>query len=333
MNQKKFIEFLKKERFKFVFLEILKKTNPTHPLKEKRGMTLIELMISLVILTTLSITVFRFSYRSLMDRSKLEKKINDRSKKERVRKLIMEDIYQALDFRDINLEIYNEVMKKGLKYYKDRYNKMKKKKDSNQGLTEWEKFYFPEDSKEHKERLFRFEEKTSKPLTHFIGKKNFLHFTSTHNRRTLRDSASSNIVEIGYFLKKCKSLKQDKTYNSCLWRRLSLVLDDDVSKGGSERVILERVKKFELFYTEKVSQDSKEVKVDWKDEWRSDFRGDSSTRKKFPLAVMVSLIWEEDEKIGGQKKSKDVSLHIVAPLMRTLNLMRSVYQGKEKEKN
>lgn len=279
-------------------------------IKKTRGMMLIELMISLVIFTTLSITVFRFSHRALIDKSMVERRIYDRSQKDRIQKLMQSDIYQTFDFKDINFEIYSKVQEDRSRDLNDLWKKIQDKQ-----ANEYEKFYGPENKAEYLRRSANFAVPSYKKLTHYLGKKDSMHFTTSNHVRLIKDSAVSNIVEVGYFLRKCKSVDKKTTFSSCLWRRSSAIIDDDVSKGGVERVVLEGVKKFQISYTQRISQDSSGVKADWKDEWISDYRGKSSTRGKFPLAVLIFLSWERKQKERGKEISKTFSLNFVTPLM------------------
>ena len=290
------------------FIRLFSQSKPS--LKREQGIMLIELMISLLILTTLSLTVFQFSRRAFIDKGKIERKISEGSKKDRLRSLLQADIYKAFDFQNINHQIYSAVQEERVRELNDLWKKIKENK-----ANEYEKFYGPSNEKEYQNFFNDLNVTRHTKLTHFVGKKNFMHFTTTHHTRTMKDSAESDIVEVGYFLKPCKSLDKSTQFESCLWRRISLILDDEVSKGGTQRVILEGVNKFQLSYAERIYKTASETKVDWKDEWISTYKGASYSRGKFPLAVLVSLSWEEKRKERGKDIEKDLSLEIVTPLM------------------
>ncbi len=104
-------------------------------------------------------------------------------------------------------------------------------------------------------------------LTQFIGKSDQIHFTTLNHQRTVANSAESNIVEVGYYINDCKSRLTDKT-SRCLWRRTSLYLDNDVTRGGEATLLLDNVNVLKFEYLNEDSSDK-----EWHSTWISDKNG------------------------------------------------------------
>jgi prepilin-type N-terminal cleavage/methylation domain-containing protein len=120
--------------------------------------------------------------------------------------------------------------------------------------------------------------------TQFIGKENSMHFTSLNNQRTTANSQESDQVEVGYFLATCKSRLDAKKESSCLWRRSSLIIDNDVTRGGEATPLVENVTDFKLEY---LSDDPQQK--EWKKIWQTDTNGDAITQNMFPYLVRITL--------------------------------------------
>jgi hypothetical protein len=121
-----------------------------------------------------------------------------------------------------------------------------------------------------------------------------MNFVTSNNARAIKNSQQADFIEVGYSLKDCKSLGGETPGSSkCLWRRSSVIVDDDVTKGGDEVVLLENISEFTLRYIGKGKQD-------WSKDWRSDEGGDGITKNKYPEAVEVSLTTEK--KVGAKTK-------------------------------
>ncbi len=132
-------------------------------------------------------------------------------------------------------------------------------------------------------------------LTQFIGKADQVHFTTLNHQRTVANSHESNIVEVGYYINDCKSRVTDKT-SRCLWRRNSLTLDNDVTRGGESTLLLDNVTDFKLEYLNEDFNDK-----EWRSTWISDANGDARTQNKFPLMVKITLeIHDKDSKDIGK---------------------------------
>jgi prepilin-type N-terminal cleavage/methylation domain-containing protein len=120
-------------------------------------------------------------------------------------------------------------------------------------------------------------------LTHFIGKESFMHFTTLNHYRTTANAQESNQIEVGYFVDSCKS-RSKGTSSKCLWRRSSIIVDNDVTRGGDATPLIENVTEFKLEY---LSENINEK--EWKREWMTDNNGSGTMQNMFPSLVKITL--------------------------------------------
>lgn len=246
-------------------------------MKQNRGFTMIELMITMAILATLTMMTAQSISQAIKAKVKLQDQIDDVSRMRDAVRLIERDINLAYHYRDIEKELELAI----------------KKKMRPPGSA------IPEQPEE--QQLARPEVTRHDPQTHFVGNGEGLNFVTMNNARTVRDTKQADFIEVGYFVRDCKSLNEEKGTSKCLLRRSSPYVDLDVTKGGSEVILLENVSEFKLRYIGKGKQD-------WVSDWRSDMQGDGVTKGRFPQAVEVSLTVEKKEK----GKAKKYSMQIIA---------------------
>lgn len=246
-------------------------------MKFQRGFTMIELMITMAILATLTMLTAQSISQSIKAKIKLQDQIDDISKMRDAVRLIERDINLAYHYRDIEKELDLAI---------------KKKMQPPGGNI---------DASMVEQPPVQPEVTRHDPQTHFVGNGEGMNFVTMNNARTVRNTRQADFIEVGYFVRDCKSLNEAKGSSKCLWRRSSPYVDLDVTKGGSEVVLLENISEFKLRYIGKGKQD-------WGSDWRSDMQGDGVTRGKFPQAVEVSLTVEKKEK----GKAKKYSMQIIA---------------------
>lgn len=255
-----------------------------------RGFTLIEVLLSATILATLSMLAARSIQQAVRAKTKLQGQIDEVSKMRDALRLIERDINLAFHYRDVQKEL-DEMVRK--------LNRPKPK----EGMTpeQAQQLQMQADQQEQQAQEGR-EAPRHELQTHFQGSENAVNFVTMNNARMVRNTRQADFIEIGYALRDCQSV-DGKRSSKCLWRRSSPSVDDDVSKGGDEVVLLEEISEFSLQYIGKGKQD-------WVKDWKTDRGGDATTRGKFPQAVQISLTVERGE---GEKKKK-FSMQIVASI-------------------
>lgn len=147
-------------------------------------------------------------------------------------------------------------------------------------------------------------------LTNFIGKEEFVHFTTLNHYRTTANAQESNEVEVGYYVDSCKSRVTGKS-SQCLWRRNSIIVDNDVTRGGDATPLIENVTTFKLEYLGEGKTDK-----EWKKEWLTDNNGSATTQNLFPALVKISMTIEDKD----NKEFAKFSQTIIAAVRFTNNV-------------
>ncbi len=250
------------------------------------GFTLIEVMISMFIMAMLTVLVSASIRTAVQNKKKLEERIHSETILFDTLRVLKLDIEQAFHYQDVFWEIENLALQQ-LEREKQQQNNTGSSPNLNQPAF----------------GALNAPTQQSQPpvqLTHFLGEKNSMHFTSLNHFRTRYNAPESDQMEVGYFLDSCDRRNGEGT-TKCLWRRTSPQIDNEVDKGGAKVVVAEDVQKFNLRYRS-IREDD-----DWVDQWRSDNKGRSDHRNKFPSFVEVEI--EIDNK--NDKKSRKVSQKIM----------------------
>lgn len=254
---------------------------------DNRGFTLLEIMIAIAILSGLALMTAEAIQNALANRSKFSKQIKDDALVRDVLRVIERDVALAFHHRDISTTMLNEIEQERLK------------KAGGQNLTP-DQLQQLQNSGQVKQ--------VPKNFTAFFGEEDSLHFTTLANVRTYQNSPESEQSEVGYSVRACRSRKpkagrREATSSRCLFRRITPYLDDDVTKGGAEIVLVENVKEFKLRYFGP-------ERDDWVPIWKTGRDGDAISKENFPLAVEVTLTVQDES----DPKSKPVSMLLVAPV-------------------
>lgn len=246
---------------------------------KKNGFTLIEVVIAMSIMAFLTVMVSQSIRRSAEFKKKVQKNIDQRSAVNSAMRIIERDINLAFHYQDINTEVLKEIEKK----------KKSSTTQKSNGKTPTTPQTTGSDSSSS-QIYSNWKIRDIPNYTGFIGKKDAINFTNLNNITVQPGEKVSDQQEVGYFVKNCKSLVDPNVSVKCLWRRTSAYVDDKLEEGGTESVLIEGVKKFELRYFGK-------EKEDWVDSWNSTAEsGDDTTKNKFPQAVEITLTVEQNKK-------------------------------------
>jgi prepilin-type N-terminal cleavage/methylation domain-containing protein len=245
--------------------------------KSEAGFTLIEVLITVGILATMTILATQSIQQAIKSKAKIQEQIDDVSRMRDALRLLEGDINQAFHYRDVETEINDLMNKKTL---------------APGQAPPPPTFATPQDPSLAKR---------SNPVTNFMGTESTIDFVTMNNARMVRNMKQADFMEVGYSLKSCKRISGEEATSQCLWRRNTSWVDDDVTKGGDEIVLLENISEFKLRYIGK-------GKEDWVGTWRTDEGGDASTKGKFPTAVEISLTVEH----GTGAKKKKYMMQIVS---------------------
>ncbi len=276
-------------------------------MKRQQGFTLIEVVIAMSIMAFLTVMVSQSMRRSADFKSKVQKNIDQRSAINSAMRIVERDINLAFHYQDVHTEVMKEIEKKKRAGGNNRGNQGAQGgqgaqgaqggpagqgvqgspgTQGNQGANQNQGNQGNPNAPVYK----NFKIRDVPNYTAFMGTKNAIHFTNINNITIQPGEKVSDQQEVGYFVRTCKSLSDQNVSTQCLWRRTSPYIDDKVDEGGTESVLIEGVKKFELRYFGK-------EKEDWVDSWDSTPEGsDEAIRNKFPSAVEVTLTVEQNKK-------------------------------------
>jgi prepilin-type N-terminal cleavage/methylation domain-containing protein len=247
----------------------------------KKGFTLIETVITLAIMSTLTVMTARTIQQALKSKVKIQEQIDNVSQVRDSLKLIEKDLQLAFHAYDLEKETAVLLMKE-------------KKKATNPGAPQSTpvpgapELPTPEEiassQQQSQPNPYLKEENRTPPTTEFIGKETEMHFVTSNTVRFTKDSPQSDLGEVGYFVESCKHKADKEKFESgsCLYRRSSPLTDKDVTRGGRKMQLLENVEKFELKYFSL-------KKKDWMTTWSSEKTAEDATKFRFPEAVEITL--------------------------------------------
>jgi prepilin-type N-terminal cleavage/methylation domain-containing protein len=260
-------------------------------IRSRRGFTLLELLLSLVILATLTALSSRSIQQALFSKSKIQTQLDEMSQVRDALKIMERDVNLAFHYRDLEMEFREAVKKAGLP----------PGTLQNQGQAGQPGTFVtgaptpPPTADELARRANRVD-----PVTEFDGKAEEMNFITMNAGRLMENQAQANFVKVGYSVKPCKHLGGKEQETKCLVRRQDANVEGDITKGGEDTVLLENVSEFKLRYFGKGKQD-------WVDTWSSK-EGDGAAKGNYPNAVEISLTTENGD--GPQKRK--ISMQIVA---------------------
>lgn len=244
--------------------------------KHTRAFTLLEVILAITIMSTMTLIAVQALTRALRARTKIQAEVDDVSALRDSLRMIRTDINLAFHHRDFEKELLDIASK------------------STSPTT-----VAPGAVQQEPQRQTRRYD----PTTEFIGDEAQVNFVTLNSGRMSSAVVQADFVEVGYSLKSCNNLTTNKS-SSCLYRRIQNIVDEDVKSGGNEIVMLEGVSEFKLRYIG-------ETKQDWVNEWNSSKTAvDGGTRNRFPDSVEVSLAIEREF----EGKEKSYSMQLVVPI-------------------
>lgn len=259
-----------------------------------RGFTLIEVIIAMMIMAFLSLFTVEAIQRALKSRTKIQADIDKTSTVRDALRVMERDINMAFNYRDPAIEVFNQAQKARKKVSGQTLNAT-----GTGGLVS----SLPPATGTDPEK---FKEKVEKISTQFIGDAESINFTSLSNVRLSEDAPTSSQAEVGYKIKSCRRRTTQEQSSKCLWRRVSPYFHEDITRDGTETVLLENVQEFKLRYLGPGKD------AEWKDAWSSSpSGGDDTTKGNFPYAVEITL---EVKDTGAKTKDKTLRMTTVAAI-------------------
>ncbi len=267
----------------------------------RRGFTLMEVIIAMMIMTFLSLFTAESIRRALKSRSKIQNDIDKATTVRDALRVMERDINMAFNYRDPSIEVYNQAQEARKKANSGNLNTPG---SGNAPLTPQQQFLLQQQQAAQQQgNAEKYKLKVEKIQTQFIGEAESIHFTSLSNVRLSEDSKTSTQAEVGYRIKSCRRRTTQEQSSKCLWRRVSPYFHEDITKEGTETVLLENVQEFKLRYLGP-GRDG-----EWVDQWSSGPGADDTTKGHFPYAVEITL---EVKDTGQGAKDKTLRMTSVA---------------------
>lgn len=289
------------------------------------GFTLLELLIALTLMAFVSFFTAQTLKSTMTTSKKIQKDIDVIAELKSAVSLIKMDISRSFNSRDLYIAIYNEAQREHIRQWQEAKNKPATtppptppgnpdplspptpaptpQQTAQDQLNAQAQTTPPE----YKPRL-------DVPKTAFIGKKDALDFTSLNGNSIRKGSNTSELIEVGYQVKKCKRRGKNPKDTECLWRRLSYHLDGEVLEGGQESVLIEDVTQFELKYLRKLEGDDYE----WRENWTMDA---PETQNQLPIAVELKIeVTKPMDKDGENVKKKRTVAYIPLDFVNNENI-------------
>lgn len=250
----------------------------------QRGLTLIEVVISMSIVAFLALQTGRYVRNALKDRIKKQSVVEKATLLKDAIEVIKRDINLALHYHDPNIFIYNIAQKE----------RQKRKSQKTSGAAKTNPIDpldpdnpnpnpIPVNPVEEQKKQEELKLKEEVVLTQFLGTKNTLDFVSRSFASTQPSRPTSDIIELGFKVEECKNRIDPKKTSKCLIRRFDTLVDDKPESGGNEQVLIEDVKNFELSYM------GPKQDTEWVDEWKTKNTLRENQKGHYPYAVKIKL--------------------------------------------
>ncbi len=259
-------------------------------MKNNKGFTLIEVILAITILSTLSVISTIATSRALKSKRKIQTEVETVGALRDSMRIIRNDINLAYNHSDFELDILDESKKKTAP----------PAAAPQPGLGGQPVPPPPPEIPKPSNR--------TSPATYFVGDEKSINFVTMNNGRMSANEAQADFIEVGYFLKNCNIITGDQGRGeptkksqgtNCLYRRTQKIIDQDVTQGGIETMMIDDVTEFSLKYLV-------EGKLDWLKEWKAN----KKRYNIFPDAVEVTLAIEKEF----EGKSKKYSIQYVIPV-------------------
>lgn len=233
-----------------------------------RGLTLLEVLITLAILSVLMLFANRSIQSGIASKVKIQEQVDQMGRLRDALRIMEKDINLAFHYRDIETELQTEVKKL-------------QKSGANVVPT--------------------LKPDRSDPTTNFIGNGESMVFPSMNSSRMNEGARQADFIKVGYALRSCKKLNDKKGSGQCLIRSTSTVVEGDLTKVKSEdSVLLENVTEFKLRYIGKGKQD-------WNSDWDTNGQ-DGASKANFPQAVEISITLENGDSEKGKTKKYSMQI-------------------------
>ncbi len=273
-------------------------------MRKNSGFTLIEVMISLAILSGLSVLIIRSIQSGLASRKKIQADLVRDLRVRDATKIMKSDLTALFFHRDSIVKMQNESLKK-------------KNATPTPNPSTGAPPPTPPPTAQPGGTPLPTPRPTPVQQTGLMGDEKSLFFTTSNHQQSKAEAAEGDLAEVGYYIRDCSpkytnvegASKRQAT--KCLFRSETSTLDGDVQKGGVESVLLENVDKFELKYWFRRADSGLSIDFDQElvTSWDS-FNGPEDQKMKIPDAVQIKLSWINPN----EPKVRPVEINVLASI-------------------
>lgn len=286
-------------------------------MRSSRGFTLLELMIVLVIMASLSVLSSQSIQQAIKNKIKLQKQIDEVSQVRDALRVMERDVNLAYHYTDLEAELREATRRRIQKLQTTPPAPTTTNPGDPQNPTNPAQVYAAILAQLNKKPESRVD-----PTTHFVGKENEMHFATLNASRLSESSLQADFIKVGYALQSCKRPGNNAASGNCLMRQTSNLVEGDITKTDEDVVLLTDVTEFKLRYFGKGKQD-------WVNDWDTT-QGDAVSKGRFPDAVEISLTVEKGP---DSDKKKKVSMQIVVPIRFSNNTAQDAANSAAQQPN
>ncbi len=275
------------------------------------GFTLLEVLISVTILTTLIVFSSQAIRNGLKAKAKIQDQVEDASAVRDALWIMTKDINLAMHYRDIEAELKQSIQttvnnSQGNKPTTTSPPPLGSPPPGGNSTPEAEDAIKKEQARQALQQALNqwvaVDSKRVNPTTDFIGSEEEIHFVTMNAPRLSESVPQADFIKVGYYLADCKKAGDTGRGSKCLLRSSSPLVEGNIEVNGPSSILLENVTEFKLRYIASSKQD-------WITSWNSK-SGDPSIKDHFPETVEISLAIAKGE---GTKK-KTLSMQMIAPI-------------------
>ena len=262
----------------------------------KKGLTLLEVIIALSLFAVVAISLMRMIDTVLKYRKTITEKSKEIRLNRNVIQILKKDLKNIFLIQDMNSKMHISFIEKK---QNPPIRRTPETEGSPSGTGAIRGAEAPEtiDTTEYEQtQIYPYLSTQIHMTGGFYGNENSLRISTFSNTRLWSDDKTGEQNEVAYYIQDCKG--NENTSNDCLWRSSSSVVDDNPEESDSqeELVLLERIKKFQISYFNI-----------FKDEWSNEWQTDQNRNKNIPSIIKLNIEYENE-------KSKLIKHNIMIPI-------------------
>ena len=261
----------------------------------KKGMTLLEVIIALSLFAVIAVSLMKMTDTVLKYRKTITEKSKEIKLNRNFTQILRKDLKNIFFIEDLNSKMH-------IAFIERKKNPAPRTANSNiPNISSTRRIKAAEtrDTTEYEQtQIAPYLANQIQITGGFYGEENSLKISTFSNTRLWSDDKTGEQNEVSYYIKTCQEKKNKKNSSECLWRSSSSLVDDNPEEldAQEELVLLERVKKFQISYFNM-----------FKEEWTSEWKTNPTDNKNLPAIIRLNIEYENE-------KSKLIKHNIMIPI-------------------